>query len=227
MLQILNGLKTLLNFKWLKIGSIYKFLKVIIVVKLSTYIIIPAWYLFPLPVQDKVMAGCPSFFCVPACSSTQIGGPDPDAGYAVAYVMESIGIPADGEQVYADLSSKIPFSGYVLPNGLYKYLREHGLQPGVHRGDLESLKARLSEGKPIIVLIGRHVKWQHYMVLVGYNSEKEELYFYDSQQTRDTNNSDPGNRTLGEDRFLTLWETQLPLFNNVYITVNDVETNKQ
>lgn len=227
MLQIINSLKALLNFKWLKIVPLYKLIKVFIVVKLSTYIILPAWYLFPLPTEDKAIASFPSTFCLQSTQNIEPCASNPDAGYAAAYLLESIGIPADGKKVYADLRCKLPFSEYVLPNGLYKYFREHGLQPGVYRGGLESLKARLSQGEPVIVLIGQHIKWQHYLVLVGYNSDENDLYFFDSRQNSDTNGVQPGNRTLDEAEFLILWDNKLPLFNHVYITANDAPVNTQ
>jgi hypothetical protein len=88
------------------------------------------------------------------------------------------------------------------------------------KGNVETLKRRLAKGEPIIVLIGQIYRWQHYMTLVGYKSDKKELYFYDSKKKYDENGKLSGNRTLKQDYFLKLWDNGLPIFNHIYIEVN-------
>lgn len=73
----------------------------------------------------------------------------------------------------------------------------------------------------MIVFVGNGLFWQHYMTLVGFDEAKKELYFVDSKKERDENGLLPGNRTMTEEYFLKWWDNGLPVFDHVYITVNE------
>jgi hypothetical protein len=86
------------------------------------------------------------------------------------------------------------------------------------KGNINSLQSKLVEqNNPVIVLVGNRFFWQHYMVLLGYDNSKRELYFFDSGRKRDENAALPGNRTMKIDYFLKWWDNGLPIFNHIYI----------
>ena len=82
--------------------------------------------------------------------------------------------------IYEKFNYKLPFSGYVLPKGILDYFNSTSYQVTMYTGTFETLKTQLTKGTPIIVLVGNHLKWQHYMTLVGYDDNRQEVYFFDS-----------------------------------------------
>ncbi len=187
---------------------------IILIIVAITYVITPVPAIDTISVKDN-----PVSFQVSALNIHEDQPPGQCAGYSSAYILRHYGIDVVGKQVYEEMSFKIPVSGYVLPKGIIRYLDSLGHEAKMYKGDLQTLKSRLTVDVPIIVLIGNGLRWQHYMTLVGYCDEKQELYFYDSRIKMDENGSSPGNRTLSEDYFLTLWDNGLPIFNHVYIKV--------
>lgn len=178
------------------------------------------YILFPFPKNEVGSGEYPQSFHIALPNKFEQQPPNQCSAYATAYILRNFGQEAQGEEVYKKIPFKIPISGYVLPKGIITYMKSFGLKPEIWRGELPILKSKLSEGVPVIVLIGKGLQWQHYMTLVGYDSEKKELYFYDSKKITDENDSSPGNRTLTEEYFMTLWNNGLPIFNRVFITVS-------
>ena len=176
--------------------------------------------LSPFPKSDSISGNLPEKFSVPIHTGFELQGKNQCAAYSSAFVLRNFGQPAKGSEVYDKLPFKIPISGYVLPKGVISNLQSSGLNPILYKGNLDSLKQRLvTETNPIIVLVGNGLFWQHYMTLVGFDNEKEELYFFDSNKDKDQNGDLPGNRTMTSDYFLKWWNNGLPIFNHVYITV--------
>ncbi|MFZ3131701.1 MAG: hypothetical protein WA125_11515 [Desulfosporosinus sp.] len=181
------------------------------------------YILSPFPNSDTFSVATQKKFDVPINTDFELQGKNQCAAYSTAFVLRNLGIQAKGIEVYAGIPFKIPVSGYVLPKGVISYLQSQGLNPKIYRGDMSSLKARLIITKdPVIVLVGNGLFWQHYMSLVGFDDEKSELYFVDSNKVNDENAELPGNRTMTNDYFLKWWNNGLPVFNHVYIAV--VET---
>ena len=177
--------------------------------------------LTPFPIKDNISLKHDKAFSIKNDNEIfENQPPSKCAAYSLAYVIRNFGNKAFGDSLYEELDYKIPLSGYVLPKGITTYTEKLGYTSKVYKGNLDTLKARLSEGKPIIVLIGDSIKWQHYMTLVGYDENKKELYFYDSKKTSDNNTDKPGNRTLTEDYFIDLWDNDLPVFNHLYIAID-------
>ena len=180
------------------------------------------YILTPFPTRDAISFDTQKKFSVPINTDFELQGKNQCAAYSTAFVLRNSGKPAKGIEVYADIPFKIPISGYVLPKGLISYLQAQGLKPMIYRGELSSLKARLvQENAPIIVLVGNGLFWQHYMTLVGFDDDKSELYFVDSNKVNDENAELPGNRTMEKDYFLKWWSNGLPVFNHVYMTVGE------
>ena len=71
----------------------------------------------------------------------------------------------------------------------------------------------LSAGKPVTIL-GERDKYEHYLTILGFDSENDEYYIYDSLQTvspdqqditTDKNDQNPGNTTLKSSELLDFW----------------------
>ena len=178
-----------------------------------------AYVILPIPETDSVLKVDNPSFQVSVLNSYEDQPPGQCAGYSSAYILRHYGAEAQGNVVYKEMSFKIPISGYVLPKGIINYFKKLGYEAKIYKGDISTLKSRLTADVPIIVLIGNGHRWQHYMTLIGYSDEVQELYFYDSRIETDENRLLPGNRTLSEDYFMTLWDNGLPIFNHVYIKV--------
>ncbi len=173
----------------------------------------------PLPLKDEPGGDYAETFEVVSANSFEAQPPGKCSAYSVAYVLRHLGQDALGEEVYQEMKYKIPKSGYVLPKGVLQFMESEGFSGTLFKGDsITSLKSALYLGNPVIVIIGDGIRWQHYMTLVGYDERAENLYFYDSKETTDSNESLPGNRTISEEYFLELWNNGLPIFNRVYFT---------
>ena len=176
--------------------------------------------LSPFPTSEFKAVNLPNRFDVPINTGFELQGKNQCAAFSTAFVLRNFGQKVKGSEVYARIPYKIPISGYVLPKGVVTYLQTQGFRSAIFKGDINSLKTRLVQGNnPVIVLVGNGLFWQHYMTLVGYDNEKQELYFFDSGRDNDENAEFQGNRTMTEDYFLKWWNNGLPIFNHVYITV--------
>jgi hypothetical protein len=195
--------------------------KLILLIAISCFLMAGTMFvLSPFPKMDSISVNMPKQFSVPINTGFELQGKNQCSAYSTAFVLRNCGQSATGSEVYNKVSFKIPISGYVLPKGVISYLKSKRLEPIMYKGDLGSLKQRLvQENNLIIVLVGNGFYWQHYMTLVGFNEEKGELYFFDSNKDKDENAILPGNRTLTNDYFLKWWNNGLPIFNHVYISV--------
>jgi len=176
------------------------------------------YVLSPFPSKDSISLVYNQEFYLPVYNDFELQEGNSCAAYSAAFILRNLGINATGADVYAEIPFKDPFIGYVSTKGLILYLQTQGLAPMIYKGDLTTLKARLTQdASPIIVLIGEGVSWQHYVTLLGFDDDKNELYFFDSNEENDKNAELPGNRTMEQDDFLNLWNNGLPVFNRVYI----------
>lgn len=205
----MGSIKSKLKRKWILSVIIFGFILLGLIHILS-----------PLPMNELKSINLPNRFDVPIKSEFELQGKNQCAAFSTAFVMRNFGLNAKGSEVYDRIPYKIPISGYVLPKGIITYIQSQGFRPAIFKGDINSLKTSLvQESSPIIVLVGNGVLWQHYITLVGYDSEKKELYFFDSGRDKDENAVLPGNRTMTEEYFSKWWNNGLPFFNHVYITV--------
>lgn len=136
------------------------------------------------------------------------------AGFSSAYVLRVLGEEVSGSKNYERLDHKFS-NGYVVPQALIEIFEEYGHEVEMFHGDLEQLKTRLNQGNPIIVLIGHFVSWQHYVTVVGY--DEDNIFLYDSNM--DTDNSHGYNRTMSNAEFVSQWENEIPLFEQIYFVV--------
>lgn len=193
-----------------------------VLVTIISFLVGTIYILSPFPSSHATSFAAQKKFDVPMNTDFELQGKNQCAAFSTAFVLRNSGIQAKGVEVYAKIPFKIPISGYVLPKGVISYLQSQGLKPMIYKGDLSSLKASLVQGAaPVIVLVGNGLFWQHYMTLVGFDDDKSELYFVDSNKANDENAELPGNRTMTNDYFLKWWSNGLPVFNHVYITVGE------
>ena len=199
-------------------------IKLLILVTIICFLGVGTIYvLSPFPNSDTISSISQKKFDVPINTDFELQGKNQCAAYSTAFVLRNSGREAKGIEVYAKIPFKIPISGYVLPKGIISYLQSQGLRPMIYKGNLSSLKARLIEERtPIIVLVGNGLFWQHYMTLIGFNDDKSEFYFVDSNKGNDENLELPGNRTMTYDYFSKWWSNGLPVFNHVYITAAEM-----
>ncbi|MDE5978018.1 MAG: C39 family peptidase, partial [Turicibacter sp.] len=174
--------------------------------------------LTPFPKKDTVTGSLPSTFSIATDNSFETQVHNECSAFSTAYVLRHFGESSLGMKLYEQFNFKIPFLGYVLPKGILNYFNDSDYIATLYHGSFETLKLRLLEGTPIIVLIGDGFHWQHYMTLVGFDEDSEEVYFFDSLRQEDENKEAPGNRTLSTDYFLQLWDNGLPIFHHIYFT---------
>ena len=172
----------------------------------------------PFPTNDEITVDYPDSFTITKENSYETQVMNECSAFSSAYVLRHFGEPQTGLALYDEFKYKLPFSGYVLPKGILDYFKESPYQINMYTGTFETLKTQLTKGTPIIVLVGDHLNWQHYMTIVGYDDSLQEVYFFDSLREIDENESLPGNRTLSTDYFLSMWDNGVPIFHHVYFT---------
>lgn len=198
--------------------KIYTFRLKIAILLIISFLVGMVYVLSPFPNEDSISLVHNKEFYLPVYNDFELQTGNECAAYSAAFILRNLGKESKGADVYAEIPFKDPFMGYVFTKGLIEYLQTQGLTPMIYKGDLTSLKARLAqEASPIIVLIGEGVNWQHYVTLLGFDDDKNELYFFDSNEGNDKNAELPGNTTMEKDNFLNLWNNGLPVFNHVYI----------
>lgn len=173
----------------------------------------------PFPTNDKINVNYPDSFTITQENSFETQIVNECSAFSSAYVLRHFGENKTGLALYDEFNYKLPFSGYVLPKGILDYFKDTPYQVKMYTGTFETLKTQLTKGTPIIVLVGDHLNWQHYMTVVGYNDTLQEVYFFDSLRETDENESLPGNRTLSTDYFLSMWDNGLPIFNHLYFVI--------
>lgn len=156
------------------------------------------------------------------------------SGYAAAYVLRNLGIPARGEELYQRMPSKTK-KGAVHPKGLVRLLNRElekaGSSDGKRyraeycRGNLQQLKREVSQGVPVIAYIktypGKH--WLHFIPVVGYDGEY--IYLAESMENNRNDRNLYYNRKVPVTEFQRLWNTvswEMPLVRNTYIAVRSL-----
>lgn len=148
-----------------------------------------------------------------ACYEQQVG--PRCAGYSSAYMLRTFGIDAKGSEVYGKLNYVMSDSG-VMPDGVLEALNTDKTKATLYRGNLETLKTRLNEGYPLLVLIGNSSE-QHYLNVVGYDDKN--IYLVDTNYS--TDNSNGYNRVMTNEEFLNDWNNCISPFNNIYFFVEE------
>jgi hypothetical protein len=141
------------------------------------------------------------------------------SGYATAFTIRHFGIDAEGPKVYDESSQ---FFGAVALHNIVKTLDQYGLKGKKYYGSIDTLKAELNKGNPVIALVKNYAKYDnvlHYVAVVGY--DEKYIYIVDSANplTNITNNKYYDRREL-YDNFEKVWKTNCyPFVSHCYIVV--------
>lgn len=145
------------------------------------------------------------------------------AGYSSAFLLRHLGIPADGDQLYAEMGSKLR-GGYVYPKGIKLLLARYGVRVSYCCGNVDALKNEVAKGAPVIVMIRSRVgeSYLHFVPVVGY--DEEFIYIADSWKAFANCRAENVcyNRKVPVCEFKKLWNTamlKMPLYKNTFFTL--------
>lgn len=141
------------------------------------------------------------------------------SGYASAYVLRSLGVEADGLELYEQFTDKNQ-DGTLAPGHLWENLKKLGYKSRLLTGDIMDLKHAVSRGTPVIVLIkvDTNQPYLHYVAIVGY----DEQYFYAADSLSYLVNEKEQefyNRRIAIEDFRQLWKNDTFFADNIYITL--------
>lgn len=135
-------------------------------------------------------------------------GKDNTCGQAVAtMVLQFWGQDVDYQQV---VNESNPLNLGTSFGALQGYLQSRGLYAqGYREGSLPLLLELVNRGRPVIALLDfGGLNWEHYVVVIGYNTRKNTLIFNDSRNGP--------NRELEAEEFVQRWANpslvNLPIF---------------
>jgi ABC-type bacteriocin/lantibiotic exporter with double-glycine peptidase domain len=168
------------------------------------------------PKKDNIKVDIDSTYILPA-SYFEKQPKNQCAGYSAAYLLRFFGEDITGDAAYKKMAYKMK-NGYVLPQSILALLKDYGYDAKYLKGDIDTLKAQVSQGTPVIVLVGEGAAWQHYITIVGYT--KGTLYIYDSNYA--TDNSKGYNREMTNADFEKIWQNSIPLFEKSYFVASKV-----
>lgn len=148
------------------------------------------------------------------------------SGFSSAHVLRSFGVEAEGNELYAKMPGRLK-NGAVLPKNLKKLLKQYGFRVHFVRGNLESLKAELSNGNRVIAFVKTRLdkNWLHYVPVVGYN--EEEIFIAESLGYLTNCKEEFFNRRVKTQEFLKYWNTRawyMPFYKNTYLVIERRET---
>ena len=141
------------------------------------------------------------------------------SGYATAYILRNQGIKVEGPELYKEFDK---FFGYVAVHNIVDKLKDYGIKAHAYHGNIENLKCRLDQGKPVVALVTISIdrpNGLHYIAVVGYDEE----YIYVADSTRPNTNiydKKQYNRKLTYEQFEDIWSTGIYPVKNVYVTVD-------
>ena len=139
------------------------------------------------------------------------------SGYSSAYVSRSLGVDADGLELYNEISNKNN-DGTVSPQNLVAFLSENGYSTNLHSGTILQLKHEISKGTPVIVFVktAPEEDYYHYLPIMGY--DEENFYAVESLQFKTNVENEYYNRIISTSDFEKMWETGV-FRKNIYITI--------
>ncbi len=177
-----------------------------------------------LPKLDFKKGDFPEKFLIQQKNKIDIQNKYECAAFSTAYVLRHLGKEADGFEVYANIPSKMK-TGHVYPKGIRTYLKQEGFETSYYKGNIHTLKMRISKGHPVIAFIKVDNKSNelHYVPVIGYDND----YLYIAESLEFLINCKEQNaiynRKVAIGTFKHLWDTKkwrMPFYSNTYITIN-------
>ena len=136
------------------------------------------------------------------------------SAYAAAFVMRHLGKQITGPELYEDIHR---IFGFVPVHQIVSLFGNYGYHAKAYYGSIDTMKARLTNGVPIIAFISVPGD-THYVVIVGYDED----FIYLVDFISDFSNADGiwYNRMLSVREFEEIWETSMYPVKNIYIAVD-------
>ncbi|WP_167957509.1 C39 family peptidase [Anaerosporobacter faecicola] len=138
------------------------------------------------------------------------------SGFSSAYVLRSLGVNADGMELYQQIPNKNP-DGTVTVDTLAAFLSQT-YDVKVCNGTIWQFKNEISKGVPVIafVRISPDSTYYHYLPIVGYDEEN----VYAAESLRNLYNAEETyyNRKIPLKDFMNMWDTEV-VTKNTYITI--------
>lgn len=140
------------------------------------------------------------------------------SGYASAYALRSQGEDVTGLELYNQFTNKAK-DGTLAAIHLRKNLNDMGYKCSLRIGTVLDLKHAVSKGVPVlaVVRVRKNSQYLHYVPVVGY--DEDYLYIADSLDYLVNAESEYYNRKVAIDDFKELWNTDVFMTDNVYLTV--------
>lgn len=188
----------------------------LVVTGVATAALLP--YYHALPKKDAIhTSDMPESYLIDAPNRTDLQPKTECAAFSSAYVLRHLGVEADGNELYKGFPRKL-LDGTVDPRGILVLFRRMGHKASFYRGNIETLKKRVSLGVPVIAFIKvfPDKRYAHFAPIVGY--DREHLYLAESLKHK-TNSKESGyNRKLPIFELEKLWRTN-PFYKQSYIVV--------
>lgn len=200
-----------------------KFILYLLIFAINTLIItaIIDWFVigFPIPVLKRKKYKKEYILNVPNRIDYQKN--TECSGFAAAYVLRSLGVEVEGNDMYVKMPGKF-WNGAVLTKNLRKVLRRYGYKVIYKKGNLDTLKSDLCEEKRVIAFLKTRPdkRWLHFVPIVGY--DEENIFIAESMKTLENCNETQYNRRLTNNEFLKLWNTRfiyMPFYINTYLVI--------
>jgi len=186
------------------------------VTAVATAVLLP--YYHALPKKDAIHAtNIPESYLIDTPNRTDLQPKTECAAFSSAYVLRHLGVEADGKELYKGFPRKL-LDGTVDPRGILVLFRRMGYKASFYRGNIETLKKRVSLGVPVIAFIKvfPDKRYAHFAPVVGY--DREHLYLAESLKHK-TNSRESGyNRKLPISELEKLWRTN-PFYKQSYIVI--------
>lgn len=171
------------------------------------------------PQVDSAVITESAFIKYPAEYNYRQSGNDCGPFNVAAVIRGLTGEKVDSIALAQEIGWRLP-NNYTLPWGLERQLRSHGIRVEKPRFDLITdvekgllIRQYLSMGRPIIIL-GERNNYEHYVTILGFRSDMDQYYIYDSLQapsdeksgmTTDDNGSLPGNKIMKSSELFDFW----------------------
>jgi hypothetical protein len=140
------------------------------------------------------------------------------AAFSSAYVLRHFDIPANGFDIYKNYPYKL-LNGIIAPKGILHFFNNRNFIIKYYRGNISTLKYRLSLGTPIIIFIKvfQNKNYLHFVPIIGYDTTN--FYLADSLPFLANCNNEKYNRIINISELQHLWNISIPYNKNTYFTI--------
>jgi hypothetical protein len=192
------------------------FLVILFIIILLVFVL----HYYIVPKKDKInIIDVPKTYFIESENTIDIQKNFECAAFSSAYLLRHFNIEADGNELYRKFPRKL-FNGNVAPKGVITFFEKQNYKASFHKGDIVTLKKRISKGIPVIVFtkVFPQKKYLHFVPVIGYDDEY--LYFAESLKYLINCNEKNYNRKTRIAEFDTVWKTWIPLYKNTYILIH-------